>query len=415
MNIILFEDHHHASLRPLSWLRPAFELRCGRDRLIEKIRVHFGPDIVRVLVREELREVVEERTELAAPAADAHWCLINARTLVTGNVMFPSLGTAWMDQDTLLAATVAAEAAEALTPDVFLDAHRLRDWVEPLRHERAPEVLRLIEYPWDLVAANEKELERQCRQGSVCEGRVYDGAHLLNAGQIHIAPGAKIKPGVVLDAEDGPIHIDRDVLIQANAVITGPACIGRGSIVRSGASIRGGTTIGPVCKVGGEIEASVFQGYANKQHDGFLGHSFVCPWVNLGADTVTSDLKNTYGSIRVNLNGVGVETGRHFVGSFIGDHSKTGIGTILPTGCVIGVAANVFVQSRIPKFVPSFAWLTDEGLTNYRLDKALRIARIVMTRRDQHLSDAEAALIERTADLAREAEADGWQSAAKVV
>ena len=146
----------------------------------------------------------------------------------------------------------------------------------------------------------------------------------------------------------------------------------------------------------------------NKQHDGFLGHSFVAEWVNLGADTITSDLKNTYGTIRVFINGVGVESGQHFVGATIGDHSKTGIGTILPTGCVIGVASNVFTQTTTPKFVPSFAWLTDAGMTSYRLEKAVHIARVVMMRRDAHLSEAEVQLLRRTAEAACEIEAAGW-------
>jgi UDP-N-acetylglucosamine diphosphorylase/glucosamine-1-phosphate N-acetyltransferase len=230
----------------------------------------------------------------------------------------------------------------------------------------------------------------------------------VQPGQIHIAPGARVKPGVVLDAEEGPIHIDRDALVQPNVVLEGPCYIGPGSIVRPGAAIRGGTTIGPVCKVGGEIEASIIHGYTNKQHHGFLGHSYVAEWVNLGADTVTSDLKNTYGTIRVFINGVGVETGEHLIGSIIGDHSKTGIGTILPTGCVIGVAASVFTQRPLPKFIPSFAWLTDEGMTSYRVEKAVQIARTVMLRRDVCLSDEERQLLEQVAQVARQIESAGW-------
>jgi len=134
----------------------------------------------------------------------------------------------------------------------------------------------------------------------------------------------------------------------------------------------------------------------------------VAEWVNLGADTITSDLKNTYGTIRVNINGVGVESGQHFIGSIIGDHAKTGIGTMLPTGGVIGVAANVFAQQAVPKFVPSFAWLTDSGMTPCRVEKVLDIARIVMERRDVALSDPEAQLLRKTAELARQIEAAGW-------
>ena len=174
--------------------------------------------------------------------------------------------------------------------------------------------------------------------------------------------------------------------------------------------IRAGTTIGPVCRVGGEVEGSILHGYCNKQHDGFLGHSYIGPWVNLGAGTINSDLKNTYGTIRVSLNGTPVETGQRFVGATIGDHAKTGIGTCLPTGAIIGVAANVFTRAPLPKFVPSFAWLTDDGLAAYRPDKAVETARTVMGRRKVTLSPAEAALLGAVATQARTIESAGWKN-----
>jgi UDP-N-acetylglucosamine diphosphorylase/glucosamine-1-phosphate N-acetyltransferase len=408
MNIALFEDGNYTRLLPLTWLRMACELRCGRDRLIDKIRAHVGTRIARLYVRDETREVVEDRIDLADPVADEGWCLVNARVLATADVLTPPTGVAWLSQDTLVAITLPAHAIEGLSSDVFLDDSRLEEWLKSFRAETAPSELQPIDYLWELIDANKRELQRQCTDGGVQEGRIHDGAYLVNAAEIHVEPGAVIKPGVVLDAEDGPIYIDRDVLIQPNAVVEGPCYIGIGTTIRPGAIIRGNTSIGELCKVGGEIESSIFQGCSNKQHDGFLGHSFVGEWVNLGADTVTSDLKNTYGTIRVSLNGVNVESGHHFVGSFIGDHAKTGIGTILPTGGVIGVAANVFTHSTVPKFVPSFAWLTDEGMTSYRVDKAIDIARIVMGRRERHFSDAEVELFERTARLARDVESAGW-------
>ena len=410
MNIALFEDAGYSRLLPLTWLRMACELRCGRDRLIDKIRTHIGERIARIYARGTIRDVVSERIELARPARESDWCFVNTRALVTGDVLTPPAGVAWKAQGTLLAATLRAEELEEVSPEMFLDDARLEKWAARFRQEPPPSVVQPIHYPWDLIVANGPELLRQCTQGGVQEGRVYEGAYLLNSNVIHIAPGTRIKPGVVLDAEEGPIHIAEDALIESNAVVQGPCYIGPHVVVRPGAVIRENASIGPVCRVGGEVGASIFQGYSNKQHDGFLGHSFIAEWVNLGADTITSNLKNTYGTIRVQLNGVNVESGQHFVGSFIGDHAKTGIGTILPTGGVIGVAANVFTQSPVPKFVPSFAWLTDAGMTAYRVEKALDIARTVMSRRDRHLSNAEAALLEKTADLARETEAAGWKS-----
>lgn len=408
MNIALFEDAQHTQLLPLTWLRMCCELRCGRDRLIDKIRSHLGKRVVRLYARETVREVVEDRLEPAEPAGGENWCLVNSRLLMTGDVLPPPAGVAWKSQGALLVATVRAGELDGVSAELFLDEQRLAEWTERFGVEPAPEGLGLIEYPWDLVAANEKELRRQCTGGGVHAGSVHGGAHLLNAGEIHIAAGARVKPGAVLDAENGPIHIDRNVLIGSNAVIEGPCYVGQDSSIRPVAVVRRGTSIGPACRVGGEVSASIFQGYSNKQHAGFLGDSFVAEWVNLGAGTVTSNLKNTYGTIRVSLNGVNVESGRYYLGSFIGDHAKTGIGTILPTGGVIGVAANVFTQSVVPKFVPSFAWLTEAGMTKYRIDKAIDIARAVMLRRERCLGDAEARLLAATAELAREVESAGW-------
>ncbi|MBU0641524.1 MAG: hypothetical protein KKB50_21905, partial [Planctomycetes bacterium] len=249
---------------------------------------------------------------------------------------------------------------------------------------------------------------RQCRAGGSCEGRVYPGVHMLNPGEIHVARGATVKPGVVLDAEIGPIHIEHGARIESNAVVIGPCHIGADSVVQPLTHIRENTSVGPACRVGGEIANSIIHGRSNKQHDGFLGHSYVGEWANLGAATVTSNLKNTYGTIRVSINGVGIETGQTFVGATIGDHAKTGIGTILPTGAVLGVAANVFTTTAVPKFMPSFSWLTEAGLVNYRIDKALHIIRTVMGRRHVDLSAEEEELIRYTAERAREIEAAGW-------
>jgi UDP-N-acetylglucosamine diphosphorylase / glucose-1-phosphate thymidylyltransferase / UDP-N-acetylgalactosamine diphosphorylase / glucosamine-1-phosphate N-acetyltransferase / galactosamine-1-phosphate N-acetyltransferase len=407
MNIGLFEDAGFSRLLPLTWLRAGFELRCGRDRLVDKVRTHLGR-VARVWVREALREPLDERFPLDTPEPGQGWCIVNARALVTGDVALPAPGMAWCHDGELVAAGVTAEEVERVSLETFQNAEALAAWLASFRVESPPAVVRLVTYPWDLVLANEAELRRQCRAGGIREGHIYDGAHLVHQTQIHIGSEARIKPGAVLDAEDGPIHIERDALIQANAVLEGPCYIGAGSVVRPGAAIRAGTTIGPVCKVGGEIEGSIIHGHTNKQHDGFLGHSYVGEWVNLGAGTINSDLKNTYGTIRVSLNGQGVESGQHFLGAFIGDHSKTGIGTILPTGCVIGIAANVFKSGGVPKFVPSFAWLTDAGMTSYRVDKAIQIARTVMGRRDMELTPTEEQLLRETAATAREVEAAGW-------
>ncbi len=409
MNIGLFEDGGWQDLLPLTWLRAGFELRCGCDQLIDKVRSNIKGQIAGWWLRPELNDVLAERIELATPDSAADWCLINARALVTGSVTPPRAGVVWRDRGDVIAVGLRAADLDGIDHTLFCDLERLAEWLKKFEPEEPPPEICLIRHPWDLMQHNEAELYRQCRDGGVHQGEIYPGAHLLHPAEIQIAPGARIKPGAVLDAESGPIRIAENALIQPNAVLEGPCYVGPNSIIRPGCALREATSIGPVCKIGGEIEASIVHGYSNKQHDGFLGHSYVGQWVNLGADTVTSDLKNTYGTIRVFINGVGVETGQHFVGSIIGDHSKTGIGTILPTGGVVGIAANVFTSGSVPKFVPSFAWLTSAGLTNYRVDKAVHIAHVVTARRDLEFSRFEEHLFQSVAERSRTIEAAGWQ------
>ena len=173
--------------------------------------------------------------------------------------------------------------------------------------------------------------------------------------RLHIHPTAHLDPLVVADTRRGPVVIDREAMVTAFTRLEGPCYIGPRTQIH-GAKIRGGTTIGPNCRVGGEIEASIFQGYSNKYHDGFLGHAYVGEWVNLGAGTQNSDLRNDYGEVRMTVNGRVVPTGQTKVGCFLGDHTKTGLGTLLNTGTNAGVFCNLLPSgSLLPKYVPSFA------------------------------------------------------------
>lgn len=415
-NLLLFEDSGWRQLLPLTWLRPAFELRCGVDRLLDKVVTHLSPLVFELAVRRELVEAVRARTHLVSADPQVPYTLVNSRLLVTRDVSPPPVGAAWIEGNAVLAATVGSEEearrlAFAWTqpdareePDIGGPGSSV---LQPGRIEATPPGVRLLRYPWELALLNREELIRQCR-GGVFEGRIHASAHVTDSKNVHVAAGAVVKAAVVLDAEQGPVRIDSNAVIEPNAVLVGPCYVGPHAIIRPQATIREGVTVGPHCRVGGEVSASILHGYANKQHEGFLGHSYVGEWVNLGAGTITSNLKNTYGRVRVMLNGHTVDSGQQFIGTLFGDHAKTGIGTILPTGCVLGCNANVFTRAPIPKFVPSFAWLTDLGMTRFDPDRALAIARIVMGRRNVALSDAEARLLRETADLARRIEAAGW-------
>jgi UDP-N-acetylglucosamine diphosphorylase/glucosamine-1-phosphate N-acetyltransferase len=205
---------------------------------------------------------------------------------------------------------------------------------------------------------------------------------------IFIDEGGTVGAGAVLDASEGPIYVGPNATIMPGAVVMGPVSVGAASRVKAGARIYPGTTIGPVCKVGGEVEETIFQGFANKQHEGFLGHSYVCEWVNLGAGTENSDLKNNYSEVKVYVHGELVDTCEMFVGLFIGDHSKSAINTSFNTGSTVGVSANVFGSGLTPKSIPSFGWWGGERPEVHDLEKAVETARAVMTRRDVDLTPA---------------------------
>ncbi|MCK5456715.1 MAG: hypothetical protein KAI45_06265, partial [Melioribacteraceae bacterium] len=193
-------------------------------------------------------------------------------------------------------------------------------------------------------------------------------------------------PGAVLDAEEGPIFIDKNATVFPNTVIQGPTSVGENALIKIGAKIYGETSIGPVCKISGEIGESILHSYSNKQHNGFLGHAYLGSWVNIGAGTNNSDLKNNYGNVKVTINDVEIDTGEVMAGLIMGDHAKSGIDTMFNTGTVVGVSANVFGTGFPPKYIPSFSWGGTEGLTTFKFDKAIDVAEKVMVRRNKELT-----------------------------
>jgi UDP-N-acetylglucosamine diphosphorylase/glucosamine-1-phosphate N-acetyltransferase len=211
---------------------------------------------------------------------------------------------------------------------------------------------------------------------------------------VFIAAGARLHPMVVIDAEHGPVYIDQGAEIHPFTRIEGPCYIGPHSILL-GAKCREGNSIGPMCRVGGEVEESIIQGYSNKYHDGFLGHAYVGEWVNLGALTTNSDLKNDYTTVEVSLDGKGaIDTGSTKVGALIGDHAKTSIGTLLNTGAYVGAMALIAATGKpLPKFIPSFAWFLEGVVTKgFGKRKLYETAQTAMGRRKRVWTAAQQAM-----------------------
>ena len=251
---------------------------------------------------------------------------------------------------------------------------------------------RLVASLWSLVEAN-GEILGDDEADFAGEPLDPDGRAVSLGGPVLSRGPVQLDPFVVLDARDGPILLDRAVQVGSHALLLGPLYVGPGSRILGGI-VGGGTSLGPRCKVRGEVEASVFQGYANKAHEGYVGHSVIGEWVNLGAGTTTSDLKNTYGPVRVSGPDGSVETGLLKVGAFLGDHVRTGIGALLTTGTRLGTATHFFGGRAVsPGWLPDFTWFDGVRREPVRLDDFLRSARVAMARREQRLEPGEEAIL----------------------
>jgi UDP-N-acetylglucosamine diphosphorylase/glucosamine-1-phosphate N-acetyltransferase len=244
---------------------------------------------------------------------------------------------------------------------------------------------RVLAGAFDLVTALEQFLFSDTLESlSETTSAIPDGTVVLgNAAAIGLH-GAEIEPGVVLDVRKGAIILERGVQVKSGTRIEGPFWAGDGTWILGG-QLRH-VSAGPRCRLHGEISTTVFNGYANKSHDGFVGHSVIGEWVNLGAGTITSNLKNTYGPIRLDLPGSRIETGRTNLGALIGDHAKTAIGTLLPTGAVVGAAANIFAATRAAKYTAPFAWGGEDD-TRTDVEQFIATARRMLPRRDVAVDD----------------------------
>lgn len=244
--------------------------------------------------------------------------------------------------------------------------------------------------PWEILSHSNAHIagdfhDWEKRHENHQEHAMMHGAHIVgDRRDVFIGRNALVQPGCVLDVSGGPIILDERVEVKFSQ-IQGPVFVGAGSII-DGARLRPGTSLGPNCKVGGEISATIFQSRVNKGHEGFIGHSWAGRWVNFGALATTSNLKNTYGKIKFQLNSQEtLDTGAQFLGTLVGDHTKIGIGQLLTTGANIGVAVNIFGGGVSPKYVPSFTWGGLEGWQEHRLEDALKTVRATLGRRNARL------------------------------
>lgn len=405
--ILIFEDEFQNNLNPLTYTRPIYDLRCGILTLKEKIEKRFPDGKIFLHTRGYLVEFVKKNnTDKAINKLDDS---IDELLLINGAVLmddefFNSLKDEQKDivltkGEQIIAATLTSKNFNVVK-EQFGSLFSLKSFTGIPTKEIN---VKLISYPWNLVHNNGEQITKDFellvdRNKEQINGNVYEGVHMLNKKDIFIGEGARIKPGAVLDAEEGPIFIDKNATVFPNTVIQGPTSVGENALIKIGAKIYGETTIGPVCKISGEIGESILHSYSNKQHNGFLGHAYLGSWVNIGAGTNNSDLKNNYGNVRVTINDIEINTGEVMAGLIMGDHAKSGIDTMFNTGTVVGVSSNVFGTGFPPKYIPSFSWGGTEGLTTFNFDKAVDVAGKVMARRNVNLTDDEIEILKKVFD-----------------
>lgn len=391
MVLYLFDDRQARNWMPFTLTRPAGELMFGCLLLRERAERFWGRACAGQLVEPALVGFDEDGTPpiltQVTIGADEPRVLFSSRA-VPSLVDPPGVdhpATLTMDGRTvgwvLPAGTDLPEGVSVLEPENSPPAF------PPIELSG-----KILETPWDLMLANGNQIRSDVAE-LFHESRftLGDGVHYSGAEKISLEPAAHLEAGVHLDVTQGPIRLEDGVRISAFTLLVGPVFIGRDTHILGG-TIRN-ASIGPTCRVKGEVQNSVLLGYSNKSHDGYLGHSYLGRWVNLGALTTNSDLKNNYSTVRVTTEDGPVDTGQIKVGCFLADHVKTGIGTLLPTGCVVGAGSNLFGGEMSSVFVPPFSWGGGESMKEYDIDRFLETAEQTMSRRGVALTAAGRAVL----------------------
>jgi len=379
MKIQLVDGKHRDHLLPLTYTRPVAQLRCGILTIAEKYQKRGFE------VGYETEDYLQEK-----------FPSIHHDILVSGSVC---------PTDSFIDAITSLTEGQALIQDDQLLAFKGANWADtPTEIFPFNDVLNLILRPWDIWTKNAAEMNIDF--DVLTKDRFsapIDSSNTVFGDRIFLEEGARVKASI-LNATSGPIYLAQNAEVMEGSIVRGGLALGAHSALKLGTKVYGATTLGPHCKVGGEINNSVILGYSNKGHDGFLGNSAIGEWCNLGADTNNSNLKNNYDEVKAwsYVDGRFSKTGQQFCGLIMGDHSKSGINTMFNTGTVVGVSANVYGAGFPRNFIPSFTWGGPQGTTEYMIKKALDTANRMMQRRGLQVDDVERTILEKVyADSAK--------------
>jgi UDP-N-acetylglucosamine diphosphorylase / glucose-1-phosphate thymidylyltransferase / UDP-N-acetylgalactosamine diphosphorylase / glucosamine-1-phosphate N-acetyltransferase / galactosamine-1-phosphate N-acetyltransferase len=406
LTLYLYDDATAQSWQPFTLTRPAGELLLGAHTFRDRAERMFAARCAGHVTAPHLAGFAEPG---AAPVVAADSIGTDRPRLFLNSRAVPDWGL-----DFVAPAAPATLRVEGRTAGWYAPAGTAgppAGWFED-GDAPAGEVIdlpgRMLERVWDLVARNPDQITLDFENARAAGGNAArDGSERLgriqtvgdSTGQLRIGADVTIEPNVVLDFTAGPIWLDEGASLRAFTRLSGPAYVGRGSTLLGG--LYAAISIGPVCKVHGEVEETVILGYSNKAHAGFLGHAYLGRWVNLGAMTTNSDLKNNYGSIRMWTPDGEEDTGLIKLGCLLGDYVKTGIGSLLNTGTVVGAGSNLFGTAMPPKYVPPFSWGTGTELVAFDADRFLALTETVMKRRDLELDAGMRDMLRRSYDVGR--------------
>ncbi len=388
VHVAVFDDGFEG-LAPLTDLRPSFALRSGAMTTAERLADQVNRPVEAVIVPPALATLVDMRFEGAVnrlPEGQGPWLLLNGRWPTINEPLPSEINTALVDADGAIVAALLdeSEARRFISARCELDDDEAVD-VAPVASAG------LLQRPWDLLRGLDErlryDLPRLAGRLKPFAADAHPQAAVIGDQGVAVADRVDVHPFVCLDATDGPIVLDEGAVIHPHSIVYGPCYIGRDSMLHARTDI-GNAAIGPRCKLGGEISGSIIDGFSNKAHAGYLGDSYLGEWVNLGAGTITSNLKNTYGPVRARHGCAGEpeDTGMQFLGAIIADHVKTAIGTRLSTGTCLATGAMIALSAFPPRYVDRFRFLTDRGESRYELDRFALVADRMMQRRGQRVT-----------------------------
>ena len=388
MNYILFDNESWYNFLPLTFTRPISEIRLGILKISEKWNKYLNQEIS-YMTQDYLSK--KYKTKVASENILINACILPNKALVKA-IGLLSKGQILVHDSILIAALVSEDKLDSFDASLPDYSEKIVFDGDLLRIEKSYDIFQLN----DQALRDDFELLTAGRKSQPLSKTV----NVVGEENIFLEEGAKVE-FATLNANEGPIYIGKDAEIMEGSLVRGPLAMCEHSALKMGAKVYGATSLGPHCKSGGELSNVVFLGYANKAHDGFLGNAVIGEWCNIGADTNNSNLKNNYSEVKLwNYKSNRFDkTGLQFCGTIMGDHSKCGINTMLNTGTVIGVSANVYGAGFPRNFIPSFSMGGNHGFQEYRLKAAHEVAQLVMQRRGIEFDELEQEIMDHVFEI----------------